>query len=74
MKRYKCTNCGYAGKNLVYQFTDYTYCLASNEEEPTYGGETPAWVKEKNTGDGTIGNPVGCQKCHAWGVDKFEAI
>jgi hypothetical protein len=37
MTRYKCKNCGYSGSKLFFQFTDYTYCIATNDkEEPEY--------------------------------------
>lgn len=32
------------------------------------------WVKERGLGDAEIGNPVGCPKCHAWGVGRFREI
>lgn len=32
MGKYKCKNCGYDGDELIFQFNDYTYCLASNEK------------------------------------------
>jgi hypothetical protein len=62
MAQYRCLNCGYDGGELICQFNDYTYCVASNEEDPEF------------IGDAEIGQPVGCPKCHAWGVDKFEEI
>lgn len=74
MAQYKCSNCGYSGNKLIYQFTDYTYCVASNEEEPEYIEDCPDWVKDRDSGDAEISHPVGCPKCHAWGVDKFEEI
>lgn len=74
MKKYKCKNCGYSGDELIFQFNDYGYCLASNEEEPEYIGDVPKWVKDKAVGDAEIGEPVGCPKCHAWGSYNFEII
>ena len=74
MEQYRCLNCGYSGDELIYQFNDYTYCVASNEEEPEFIDNCPAWVNEKGLGDAEIGQPVGCPACHAWGVDKFEEI
>lgn len=62
------------GHELVFQFTDYTYCVAINDDEPEYESKTPDWVKTKDLGAAEIGEPVGCPKCHAWGVDKFELI
>lgn len=74
MNKYRCINCGYKGKGLIYPFTDYGYCLASNDEESEYISDVPQWVKDKGVGEAEIGEPVGCPKCHAWGVDKFEII
>ena len=74
MAQYKCSNCGYSGDKLIYQFTDYTYCVASNEEEPEYIKDCPDWVKGRGLGDAEIGQPVGCPKCHAWGVNEFKEI
>jgi len=71
---YKCINCGYSGKKLIFQFNDYGYCVASNEEEPEYISDVPKWVKDKAVGDAEIGEPVACPKCHAWSVDNFEII
>ena len=47
------------GKEFVFQFSDYSYCVASNEEEPEYSGESPEWVKKKAVGEAKIGEPVG---------------
>lgn len=69
--KHKCKNCGYEGDGFIFQFTDYTYCVASNEDDPEYIDVCPDWVIE---GDGEIGGPVGCPKCHAWGVGNFEDI
>jgi hypothetical protein len=74
MPKYKCLNCGYQGKKFIFQFDDYDYCFASNEEEPEYIDGAPQWVKDKGYGDAEIGEPVGCPKCHAWGVNNFEII
>ena len=74
MAQYKCSNCGYSGDKLIYQFTDYNYCVASNEEEPEYIEDCPGWVKDRGLGDAEIGQPVGCPKCHAWGAKEFEEI
>ena len=72
---YKCRKCGYKGKRFIFQFTDYTYCIASNEEEPKYLDSVPKWIdKHCSGGDAEIGEPVGCPKCHAWGVGNFEHI
>lgn len=75
-KKYRCTNCGYAGNKLIYQFNDYTYCVATNEEEPEFVNSAPRWIDEFTFGGGEaeIGEPVGCPKCHAWGVHTFEEI
>lgn len=71
--KFKCKNCGYKGSKLIFQFNDYGYCIASNEEEPDYVTcKVPKWVKR--SGDAEIGEPIGCPKCHAWGVDNFEII
>ncbi len=67
--KYKCKNCGYNGDELIFQFNDYTYCVASNEKEPEYIGVCPDWV---TAGDAKIGEPVGCAKCRTWGVGNFE--
>jgi hypothetical protein len=69
MGEYKCKNCGYDGDELIFQFTDYTYCVASNDDDPEYIDECPDWVTD---GDGEIGEPIGCPKCRTWGVDNFE--
>jgi hypothetical protein len=74
MTKYKCLKCGYQGKKFIFQFDDYGYCVASNEEEPEYIDGTPQWVKDKAFGEAEIGEPVGCPKCHAWGVNNFELI
>lgn len=72
MKKYRCKNCGYSGEELIFEFNDYSYCVSSNEEEPEYISDVPKWVKDKGFGDSKIGEPVGCPKCHVWGVDNFE--
>jgi len=72
MTKYKCKNCGYTGRDLIFQFNDYSYCVATNAEEPEYISESPSWVKDKAVEDGEIGEPVGCPKCHSWGVQNFE--
>ena len=41
MAQYRCLNCGYSGDELVYQFNDYSYCIASNEEEPDFIDDYP---------------------------------
>jgi len=72
MPKYRCKNCGCQGKKLIFQFNDYGYCLASNRREPEYLGTVPRWVEGK--GDAEIGEPVGCPRCHSWGVNNFEMI
>lgn len=73
MAKYRCKNCGYRGRKLIFQFNDYGYCIATNEEKPEHlSCEVPNWVKW--TGDAEISEPVGCPKCHAWSVDNFEII
>ena len=74
MAQYRCLNCGYNGDKLIYQFTDYSYCVASNDEEPEFTDCCPSWVEDEGFGDAEIGEPVGCPECHAWGIDKFEEI
>ena len=75
MAKYKCLNCGYKGNELIFQFTDYTYCLATNEIEPEYKEGIPDWVTKKlSFGEAEIGKPVGCPKCHSWGIINFEVI
>ena len=74
MGKYRCINCGYKGKNLIYTFSDYGYCVASNNEESEYVSDVPQWVKDKAFGEAEIGEPVGCPKCHAWGVNNFEEV
>ena len=74
MQKYLCKNCGYKGKELIFQFNDYAYCVASNEKEPAYIGDVPKWVKDKGYSEAEIGEPIGCPKCQVWGVDKFEII
>ena len=76
MKRpkYRCTNCGYSGDKFIFQFNDYTYCIASNKEEPEFIDGCPEWVYENVIGGAEISEPVGCPKCHAWGVSNFEII
>lgn len=76
MTQYKCLKCGYSGPELIFQFNDYTYCVASNEEEPEYIKKYPKWVSSKSSGggDAEIVSPVGCPRCHAWGVGNFGAI
>ena len=70
---YRCSNCGYEGAELVYQFNDYTYCLASNDEEPEYIGPSPSWIPAL-AGDAEIREPVGCPRCHARGVVNFDPV
>lgn len=72
MGNWICKNCGYSGKDLIFQFTDYSYCMATNEIEPEYKAKPPKWVEDKSFGESKIGEPVGCLKCHAWGVNYFE--
>jgi predicted Zn-ribbon and HTH transcriptional regulator len=73
MAKYKCKNCGYSGNKLIFQFTDYTYCIASNnKEEPEFLTSVPKWVEDKGVGEASIGEPVGCPKCHSWGINNFE--
>jgi len=74
MGRYRCTNCDYSGKELIYQYNDYGHCVASNDDDPDYIDECPDWVRDAGFGDAEIGQPVGCPECHVWGVDKFEEI
>lgn len=74
IKMYKCKNCGYSGDKFVFQFNEYTYCVASNDEEPEFIDCCPKWVFEEALGDAEIGEPVGCPKCHTWGVNNFEII
>lgn len=74
MTKHKCKNCGYQGKYFIFQFNDYSYCFASNKENPEYITDAPQWVKEKGIGQAEIGEPVGCPKCHSWGVHNFEII
>ena len=74
MKKYKCKNCGYNGPDFIFQLNDYGYCVATNSDDPEYKGEPPEWVNSKGYGEAKIGEPVGCPKCFAWGVDKFEII
>jgi len=70
--KYRCLSCGYDGDELIYQLTDYTYCVASNDENPEYIDSCPDWVRDG--GEAEIGEPVGCPKCHAWGVHNFETV
>lgn len=71
MGRYQCKNCGYDGDELIFQFNDYTYCVASNDDDPEYIAVCPDRVTQ---GDAEIGDPVGCPKCRAWGISEFEDI
>ena len=72
MPKYRCKSCGYKGRNLIFEFNDYGYCVATNREEPDYVGVVPKWVEGK--ADAEIGEPAGCPKCHGWGVHNFEII
>ncbi|MBN2187504.1 MAG: hypothetical protein JW732_08685 [Dehalococcoidia bacterium] len=74
MGKYRCVICGYNGDELIYQFNEYGYCLASNEEDPEFIGNCPTWVEKEGFGEAEIGEPVGCPECHAWGVDKFQLV
>ena len=74
MGRYKCLNCDYNGNELVYQFNEYNYCVASNEQDPEFIRGCPSWVADKGIGEAIVGEPIGCPRCHAWGLDKFEPI
>lgn len=71
---YQCKNCGYHGSELIFQFNDYGYCLASNDEAPNYLNGAPEWVRERCFGEAEIGDPVGCPVCRTWGVYNFEKI
>lgn len=68
---YKCKNCGYDGDELIFQFNNFTYCVASNDDDPEYIDKCPEWVTK---GDAEIGEPVGCPKCHGWSESNFEII
>lgn len=73
MSEYKCKNCGYDGDELIFQFIDYTYCVATNnKEEPEFIDSIPKWVEDKGVGETDIGEPVGCPKCKVWGVHNFS--
>ncbi|MEW6607895.1 MAG: hypothetical protein AB1414_10680 [bacterium] len=72
MTKYQCKNCNYKGNSLVFQINSYNYCVATNAEEPEYISDTPNWVKNMGYGEAYVGEPVGCPKCHAWGIDNFE--
>jgi hypothetical protein len=74
MVKYKCKNCGYNGDKIIFQFNDYGYCVATNQEDPEYSDEPPKWVKNRALGEAIIGEPVGCPKCQAWGVHIFETV
>ena len=75
MGRWRCKKCGYDGDELVFEFTSYEYCMATNAEEPDHIDNVPDWVNEMGLGSGDIGRgPLGCPKCHAWGEDNFEEI
>ena len=71
MSKYRCKRCGYSGDELIFQFNDYTYALATNEEEPEYVAKPPKWAPD---GDAEIGEPVGCPKCRNWGEGEFEIV
>lgn len=71
---YKCKICGYKGDSFVFQFTDYTYCVASNEEDPEFLNSAPKWSRDIDDGEAEIGEPIGCPKCYAWGVSNFEVV
>ena len=43
---FKCIKCGYKGKTFIFQFTDYTYCVATNETKPEYITQPPDWVED----------------------------
>ena len=74
MSKYKCKQCGYKGDRLIFQYTEYGYCIASNDnvaQDVEYIKPAPKWV---TAGDAEIGSPVGCPKCHNWGEGGFELI
>lgn len=73
-RKYKCASCGTRGAELVFEFTDDSYCVASNDEDPEYVDSAPQWVADKGVGSAEIGEPVGCLKCQAWGVSNFEEV
>ena len=73
MGNYRCLNCGYDGKSFIYQFADYTYCVATNSVEPEFISAPPKWVQDLPVGSAEIGEPVGCPRCHVWGVNNFES-
>jgi rubredoxin len=74
MTKYKCVKCGYQGDELIFQFNDYAYCVASNDDEPEFITGAPKWVENMAVGEAEIGEPVGCPKCRAWGTSNFEMI
>jgi len=74
MAKYKCKKCGYDGDKIIFQFSDYGYCVATNQEDPEYLSESPEWIKYKGLGEAIIGQPVGCPKCHAIGVNHFDSL
>jgi len=59
---------------MIFQFAEYDYCVASNEDEPDFIDSSPQWVEDMTVGEAEIGEPVGCPKCHTWGVNNFEII
>ena len=71
---YKCKNCGYGGKELVFKFTDHGYCVASNKDEANFISSAPSWVMDMAVSDAEIEEPVGCPKRHVWGENNFEKI
>ena len=74
MAKYKCKQCGYKGKDMVYEFNLYTFCVASNDEEPEYISDAPDWIRREGYSEADIGNPIGCPRCHALGEDNFQLI
>lgn len=71
MPKYKCKKCGYSGKKLIFQWNEYSYVVATNDDEREYVSRPPKWASD---GDAEIGELVGCPKCKNWGVNEFEMI
>jgi len=67
-RKWTCEICGDdTPDNLVFDMTDYTRCLATNNDEKEYRGKPPAiWLVDGVSAE--IGEPVGCPRCGA-GID-----
>ena len=74
---WKCIKCNKVHKKYIFEFNDYSYCIASNEEEPEFEEMAQDNKKLKwfsDFGDAKIGEPVGCLVCKTRDTNNFEIV